>query len=725
MSTRHKWDSGGISLEDAVEALSAITETHWEDEGLSTALAEEGPIDWRKAVWLRSLSHEKAVGVVKEIFKVILRHLQNFYQAEPLATDSSTLEGIKSIMLLVGEAAKKIDRFTTLFKESHRGIAELREYRQLQEFYKRKIARTIDEALLGKWILALTQRTWKDHEKRHTEGIKSLETKHVFVDMDSVQKDTEYELFFIRKEDGSRFFSPRLIKNIKLVCDFGSFLGQEKENDPLVDQRIWEDRFACSYAQGILGKVKPVLQRYYPNIIAHKDGEFASCVNKSVIALLLASNPTRLLGSESSKGCSSYLKDFQSFLREVLQHRDFQKFVAFDTGKGTPEQEAAGAIVAAYLKAIFAEGITDGARSYIRYLIQEGNELVSHEHKQAASKSGQWWNRIACDYTTLQKYLKRHPNGPLNKVLALIEEGDYQLFDPYIQQLLPQTVQHLSSNGKRVSLHCLPSPTTQEFINRAKVIDEFQQFLRGVVQDRQKVLLINFHDRTSWREYARATALEELQNGTEFEEALCVITLPKDTEFYRQEAPYSEDHQFIVFKKHLEEHFKDNHGGIYLPDKIRKEMHLSWMSKAIDAIHKMFFSSKNVLSREMRRDFIEILYLFVELKCLEIMQPNAVYFTCKDGVDIGPGAALILWIFSKFNQNEELNNSDFERIAEDLHLPPLLYRERPLLQERFQRMIGAIRVIENAYRELGFTEFTKKLRELTRPIFQIHVKPLA
>lgn len=716
----HNKDEGGLSLLDAVDALSTITETHWEQEPLPLEIVEEKEVNWRDAKWLRSPNKERVISRVKEIFKVILDHLRHFSNGEgetKIATDSHTLEGIKSLMVLVGEAAKKIDRFTDLFKEKHvHSITELREYKQLQDFYRRRISRTIDQALLGKWILALTQRTLREHQLKTPEEIKAMSAKHVFVDLDSVKKDTEYELFFIRKEDGSRFFSPRLIRNIKLVCDFGSHLGGEKRKDPLIDQTLWEDRFACAYAESIYKSVKPVISRYYSQIAHHKEEMWVSSVNKSVVALLLASSKTRLLSSGSSKSCIEYLADFQNYLREAIDQREFQQLVAFTPEKRTPVQDAVSKIVFAILKAIFVDASgADAVRSYIQFLLREGHEIIAEEHptKVNTSISG----HIAADFAALQKLLKNHPNGPLNKVLTLLEDGDYQLFDPYIQQLLPEVLFDLFHGVKKVSVHRLPSPTSQEFINKGQIIEEFYTLLRAMQQLEQKVLIIQLQDRTSWREHARAHVLEDLQNGSEFSNTVTVLTLPKETEFYWQEPPYADDHQLIKFKEHFCEHLLDNLTGFYFPEKISEVITDEWVEGVFDTISRIFFSSKNVLSKEGRLDFIEIFYLFLELKVLEVTKADCVYFACKDGIDISSTSAIELFVFLKFINNEVWKESDYAQIAEMLFLPALLHRERSIHAERFHRMISVIKLLDHIQSDYPNGHFGMIVKEAFTPSY--------
>src|SRR5262249_29977232 len=161
---------------------------------------------------------------------------------------------------------------TELFQETnYKSVTEFKEYRQLQEFYVNRIARKVDEGLLGKWILGLSQGKFftpvpavedlpvEEHP---------IETEHFYVDLETVKKDTEYELFFIRKEDGSRFFSPRLLRNIKLVCDFGEYFGETKKEDPLSDVKIWYDRIVYASARNILKSLNSKIDHFFKEIYA-------------------------------------------------------------------------------------------------------------------------------------------------------------------------------------------------------------------------------------------------------------------------------------------------------------------------------------------------------------------------------------------------------------------------------------------------------------------------
>lgn len=681
--------NGGIKLLDAVEALTSIVETPWEAESYeSTELDEER--NWKDAGWLKNSNKEEVVAQIKSIFKVILTHLKDFYQEDRNPQEfSENNEKIKSIMMIVGQAAKKIDRYTDLFHEKNmHSVTETREYRQLQDFYKKKISKTVDESVLGKWILALTTQAFKEQSKVIAEE-KRLDAGHVFVDLDSVKNDTEYELFFIRKQDGSRFFNARLIKNITLICDFGFKLNHDKDTDPLVDLAIWSDRFGLGVASRILKKAKAAINHFFPAIRHHKDSLICSNVHKALMALFSASNPDRLITTGSTKGCLSYLRDFQMYLRTALETRAYQHMIAFPEQEFRAEDVAARKVIEAILQQMYeSAGNDEQLESYIHFLVNNSRESVSAEHKKTNGNLS-IWNRLASDYASLHKYLRNHPNGPLNKVLNLLEEGDYHSFDPYLQLRMPETVYEINS----VHVHVLPSPTKQESIDKASVIDEWLGYLHSK-SDSENILVINFQDNTSWREYARAQTLEKLQSG--FEDRLKVVTLPKDTEFYHQEMPYDDMHQLQAFKKALHGQVLGDNTGFYFPDDVREHITPEWVDETFSIISRTFFSSKNVLSKEARLEFIEIFYGFLELKIVEILQPADLFFTCKDGVDISPTAACLFYIMHRLLSGSTISPEEIDHLTTVLYQPALLSRERVLLPDRAERMLNAIKVLESA-----------------------------
>ena len=715
MSSRHIKESSTISLVEAVEMLSNIADLDFDRElGISQrhdVVVRNKKITYRTVHWLHHQDADASVKLVKETFRIILNYLRNFYRKEfGYITNQQAIEGIKTIMVLVGEAARKLDKYTSLFHKVHStSVTETKEYKKLQEFYLSRIARKIDEGLLGKWILALSSKI-RERRVPKLEGRKSSQTKHVFIDLESAKRDTEYELFFMRKEDGTRFFSPRLIRNIKLVSDFGDYFGEFKGDDPIRGLEIWHDRFMHACAKNILKIGRPQIDQFYREALPFKDREFVQALNKTIIALMLGSNPHNLMHNSPIKSCLDYFKDFQYFLREALLSDDYHKLITYPPKKSSKFAHSLLDLTHT-LCAIFCsqlEGYHDQL-SMLQGLLKEAYQTHAPEVKREGLSISK---RLSEDYAAMSKLLRMHPSGSMNIILDALEGGNYQSFDPLVQGNIPQQLYSLQVKDRHCSVIRLPSPTNQEFIHKVSVTNEFKGFLRSCVKDHtvSKFLLINLQDRTSWKEHFRCTAIEDLANNEAFSRQLDVVNLAKDTEFFHQLAPYHQDNHAEVFIKHFKEHLTDEKCGFVFSEPVQKELFSHFIDGVIEGIHRVFFSGRNTLLREHRMDFIELFYLFLQLKLIEIVKPNLLSFSCKDGIDIGGSSAIQLYIFLKILNQQILSEGDHDKIDWMIYGPSIMIRERVMLPERFNRMLSAIKNIETTRDQLGFKDFAKTIQ---------------
>jgi hypothetical protein len=705
-----------FSIIEAVETLSSIADLEFDREiGIAQKhelILQNEKIDYKTVHWLHEADAISTVPLVKEIFRVILHYLRGFYKKEyGYVTDQKTIEGIKTIMVLVGEAAKKLDKYTNIFNETHaKSVTQFKEYKQLQDFYLTKIARRIDEGVLSKWILGLSLGKGSPESdiilKAITPPNEPLSgIKHVFVDLETVKKDTEYELFFIRKDDGSRFFSPRLLRNIKLVCDFGSYFGDRPEIDPLESIKQWHDRILHNCAKSLIKAMGASLPQFYHDVQQFKNQEIVVILNKALMALLLSSHAQNLLRHNPRKSCGEYFEDFQHFLRQAIHHRDYQKWLAYPPKENNHLAHDVMDLTHLLCRHLFTsmQGLNEISPIVQNLLLQAVRPT------QKASESDLLSKRLASEYGAMTKLFKHHPNGPLLKVLSILEEDAYHVFDPIMQHNLPNQLYDLYLNDQRINHFRMPVPIYQETINKAVIDEEFKGFLRSYNQPdgNRKHLLINLQDKTSWREYARCAAIEDLQNQSEFNNVLSVVTLATDTDFYHQLAPYHQNNQAKSFMHQFKEHILGENTGYYFPMSISREALTGFIDQTFEAIHKVFFSSKNVLSREQRMNFIEVFYLLLQLKLIEWIKPDSFSLTCKDGIDCGQSYSVELFMMLKLMNNQNLNEADWEFLNLMLYSPAIITRERVMLPERFNRMVSALRLIENTRAEFGAIDFSK------------------
>lgn len=725
MSARTKQLESPLSIVDAVETLTQIADLEFDKEvGIAKKhdlILQDRKVTYRTIHWVHQEDVDSTVKLVRETFRVILTYLKHFYEREyGQITDEKTIEGIKTIMVLVGEAAKKLDRYTTLFHTKKiKSISELKEYKNLQKFYHSKISRKVDEGILSKWILALAETAKTKRRKIKLTGEKKFDTKKVFVDLESVKRDLDYELFFLRKEDGTWFFNPRLIRNIKLVCDFGSYFDTKKRSDPLIDVKLWYDYFMHESAQNLLQSMGYLLDRYTSDAMHAQRQELVMWINKAIFALYLAANPENSARSCPVKCCFEYLQDFQRFLRKALLCRQYQKMIAYPPKKSNKFNNCLLDTVHGLCRGLYSQLFSyQNILPILEDLLQEAEEEVSEE--QIEEGEGKLWGRLAQEHASMIRLMRRHPNGPLVKVLDYLESGGHPTYDTYMESNLPnQWYAFYLTDRRMLNLH-LPSPTHQEFIQKATINEEFKGFLRAALKDHivNKVLLFNLQDRTSWKEYARAKQLEELTDNSEFQGHINVVTLSKDTAFYHQLAPYHEETDSMRFIEEFMNNLSDSKAGNFFPDEIAQKLFPKFTDELFHAIHRIFFSHRNVMTREERLDFIEIAYLFIELKILELIKPDVFAFTCKDGIDNGSTSSAELYGFVSLLNEDAPRDQDFDVITTILYGPSLLIRERLLQSDRFHRMLSCFKCIEELREELGFENFDLVIKEGFGRLFQ-------
>jgi hypothetical protein len=304
--------------------------------------------------------------------------------------------------------------------------------------------------------------------------------------------------------------------------------------------------------------------------------------------------------------------------------------------------------------------------------------------------------------------LHKFPSGPLFKILDTVrhnqEEGILVPFDPWIQGNLPMRLYSLKKGKTLVDVLSFAAPIRQSMIHRVEIIDEFRGFLRylSAIGKGKKHLLIHLQDRLSWRETARSTAIEDLQNNQSFSSNLVVLTLPKDSDFYHQRNAFSDltqAEQFLsVFKEQLENPEKS---GFYFPSQWKKGDLLKFADSAFATIHKYVFEDKNTLTRQMREDFIEIFYQMIVVEAMNRFGSDSLSFTCKDGVDAGAFASGMFYGFLKAVEGnlQTKENLDFLRFL--FYWKALSVRERASDPERFLRTLSSLETWAKALEEGG------------------------
>ncbi len=678
-----------LSIIDAVDNLSSMAELEQESQ---------------KFRWIAPGQQEKNQEAVKQTFRVVHNYLEHLYEKDQeKLKDKETQRGIQAMMVIAGEAAQKLGKYTDLFK----GAAELKEYQDLQQFYLTKIMQRFQQSLK---LEEAWEEEWgglKEEEivDIHRRGLKDLET---------VRKDKSYELFSIRKEDGRPYFNRNLLRHIKLVGDFDESLIETGAETPFTRVRTIEDRDAHATAREVLNLTAGYVDEFYKEALRYKEIVFAVALNKALMALMLAANGRNLMQNTTGKSCRGYYSDFHFFLREALGSPEYLEFLESPPARSERFSYALINVCQALCTAFF---MRVGTR-------QEEIDLIHRLIKKKPGESVPFagisaWNGLLEDDEEMRSLLKGYPSGPLLKTLELFREEEGKLgFDPLAQRNLPSQLFNFSLGELHVSVLRVPAPIRQEVITKATVVSEFRGFLRHLKTklEGKRYLLVNLQDRTSWEEHARCSALEELSRQGE----LLVLTLPRDTDFYNQSQEYAEQSESEGFVAVFKEQIASGEScGFYFPPQVQKEEIVRISSQLIELIWKEVFSHGKTLSRKQRLDFIEIFSSFFVLKMIEMLKIEIVSFTCKDALDNGAAMGAGFFAFLRqLSTGEAWFKEEKDFLLWMLYGPALIVRERLIDISRLNRTISALAALDA---ELEIRR--KPLLEAFSALYEGHLKP--
>jgi hypothetical protein len=699
-----------MSIMDAVDNLSGMAELDMgvEKEGEAPGVKE----DLHKLKSLKPEEKEEALSTVKGTFKTVHKYLQHIYQKDKeQLKDVEMQRGIKAIMVLADEAADKLDKCTSLFKHTYKEgkITEIKEYKDLRTFYHNKIVKRFQEALASE---AAWEEMWGVEDKDidiEKQGLKDLET---------VKRDREYELFYIRQDDGKPFFNRNLLRHIKLVSDFDEVISGVEGEDPLLRINIMLDKEAQAVAENIKEDVKNELGDFMADAMQYKDVLIVKDVIKLTMSLMLACNPHNLIEHTMGKMCIRYLKDFHVFLRKVLASKEYQRLISHSIEETDQLSRYLLYLIHACSYGFFTRmGRQKEFQEYYQSLLKRAfNGELPKRQKEMEILS--FFSDIYDHHDLITNVLKKYPSGPLFKTLDIFREREEEEgFDPIIQGNPPYQLYKFSTESFDSKSIKLPCPTFHAHINKAEVIDEFKAFLRHIETKKElnKHLLFNLQDRTSWEEHARCQALEKLETEAEFNNQIVVVTLPKKTDFYYQVDLYlSEDSAKTFMKLLTDQVSSEEECGFYFSRKIDKKALSAFVKKVIPLIHTHFFSKKVKLDRKERLDFIEIFYMLLYLKILDMIRPDSFSFTCKDGVDIGATTnAGFLAMIKMMSSETKWSEEEQDHLLWVLNGAALSVRERLVNYQRLSRILSALGTISE-----GFVKDKEKIIKALEPLYE-------
>lgn len=681
-----------ITIMEAVDNLSSIAELD-----VKEVEAEQGEEQTRVLKWLNPKDKEKTYASVRKSFKAVHDYLKRVYHKDKShLKDMEMRRGIQAIMVLVGEAAENLDRCSSLFFKVHgmRGEAShLKEYQDLQKFYHEKIIKKFQQALENEeeWV-----KEWLEGKENVLDvervGLKDLET---------VKRDREYELLLIKDDEGRPFVNRNLLRHIKLVSDFDDILEEDLGEDPFLKIKTIQDKDYHQTAKELMSHCETAIRAFQRDALKFKEHQIVNLVNMSVMALMLAANDRNTMSNTFGKSSFRFFHDFLFYLREAYVATDYPNLIEQDINNLDPLMRNTLKLMHELSYYLFCrKGDREDFRGFVYEVVRKArkDEMIGAEKTMLG-----FCNQLMEYHDDIERILRRYPNGPLFKTLDVFRDRDlYRSFDPIQQENTPSFAYKIKSALLNSEVIRLPCPTCQESINHAMVIPEFKGFLRMLMKKdpKAKLVIFNFQDRTSWQEFSRCEAIEKLQRDAEFAKNVWVVTLPKSTDFYLQSDVYIRDTDAKDFFSQISDQIDSaDECGFCFPKGITKKDLKGFTSRAIPVIHKVFFDEKPTLSRKNRLDFIEIFYLLIQLKVLEILSPEYISFTCKDAIDVGASSSAAFYGLMRVLSKKEITEEDQDIMMWMIHTSALFIRERPIDVQRLNRMCSVLSLVSLAFSE--------------------------
>ncbi|KPK32576.1 MAG: hypothetical protein AMS24_03820 [Chlamydiae bacterium SM23_39] len=653
----------GLTAEEAIMNLTTISEMDVDEKTAVGILKDkkittrEEDFSYKEIEWLYPEDPIDFVEHIKPSYRTLLKYLEEICK-DPKTDwkDISFKEGIKSVMLIALEATFKLKEFFHLFNKEIE-FQKSEEFNKLREFYIKNILPHFPEGLEGDYDW---EKGWvQDEEVRGLDldksGINNLE---------SIFRDQHYELFQLRDENDKPLISFDLTKNIKLFFGYDeAFL---KKEDFSLKIRDFNDKDMQVVACQILNILKSELLKFYQMKFNLKKNKLAASISKAVIALMLASNYKNLsLYKKEKKSCISYFRDFQLFLREGYNTDEYVESFEYK-GKKPFLIDLLHKISFSFFNRI--SGVKEEITGYI-------HKLMNYQKEDETL-----WNEILRRDDNLKQTLKKYPNGPLKKIIEVLEE-DIVGFDPILQGNIPTKLYDIDN---KIDVLHLPSPTRQENLLKAVVLEEFKGFL-SVLEG--KHIIFNFQDKNSLIDHARVEALENIENRAEFKSKIDIVSIDKNSDFYYQNKIFEKESSFLNFEKEFKKRILEEKYFSF-----PKEILIENIVKDIDQIHKILFFSKKDLSRQERMDFIEIFYHFLILKIIIKINPKSISFSSKDGLDVSSCQNGSFYAFMKMLKGEKI---DKELLFWLLYSSPLLIRERGVDSEAVDRICSFLAFLDS------------------------------
>jgi hypothetical protein len=635
-----------------------------------------------KAGWLTYQSRTATDEKIKTTLRVIHYYLTELSKSEFSREKKGVYQrGVMALKGLSEDAVAKVDLLKQgLFSgEKVLKVSEYDEWRALDRFFNDFYLHDLDREIV--------------EESLDLGGAGYSEDPQLLIrDFHHLVQDQDYELLFIRREDGQPFFSQAVLDHAQAVCRFDQLYLMQEAQSPLEIISIITDDEACLVAEEIYRNAHGKASSFIKHFKFQNQDTLGQLLFSAIVALSAAKNPQNLIRSKRQKSCQGYFRDFYLFLHAIASHP-----LVHHQGTNAYEKERLELI----------ERLTTGFFLHPMHhdtAYDKINELLGKRDIKPI-KTRSIWALFLGAFQAIDTELKKFPAGPIIKMIEQIEKGDFERgFNPIGQGATPCRILDFMMRDKVRSLLFLPCPTVQNQSQEAYVLEEFQLLLD--LHQEERFVLFNVQE----NEYISKARVAALESAALKHPNLFMITLLKNGSFYHQLEEYAGMDDSQAFMKALATQVKEGPAsGFRFPKTLVKKTMAAFVDQVLPWIHANFFDNHPTLSRIERLNFIEIFYALFILKIIEELDGQKIAFVCKDGVDIG--ALMNLQFYSTLKlliqPEHPFSEEDQRQLMQIAIVPALLQRKRLPSFQRVERMLSSLAVFEKGYQLPA-----KKLSEL-------------
>lgn len=459
----------------------------------------------------------------------------------------------------------------------------------------------------------------EDHKEKERDLESFYEHEQFLNNLVEVKRDRSYELFYMLDEENKRFYTDTLSQ---IIYKQGKFNETSNEGDPLTKTILWNSETTHKTALGLVASSDTPMCLFYENGLGKLEAEDFLHMHNAVMALFFAKYESTTVRKQPTKNNLAYFNDFLFFLR---------KYWAF-TNSISPEQTHVGArnLAENLCSGIFENKLNfDDVSKYLYFKIQ--SKLQPDQDKKSLY-AGQYISEV---YDELYRFLAKFPNGPIFKAMDKLLDPYLNTFDPMLLGYHPSLEGVLTLGDKTIKVIRSPSPVNQGSILYATCNEEFSGFLQAKTKQGETILILNIQNRLARKDKARSRVLEECFDPDEAQPKTFVFSFPEPEDLLLTiERAYGEQETFTDFFSVMRSEFAKakTESLFFLPEQVKNDI-LLFLDHSLPMLKDVFFSKKKILFKNDKTLLMHIISYLIVFKLIELLDPNIIVATSKDGLD--------------------------------------------------------------------------------------------